>query len=230
MPSTSLDPLSLGAHDKRPKATCELVTGDNVDPNLLEKRQSQYEASDEESKKKECEKETSPSDPAAALKSDIFHRFSFLLTPLFALFKLFDRYWTLNQIFIFPISLYGCTNPLSCHLKTLLLILLLSRLLRLLVSLVILFIYFHLHHVLPHLTLAFLAVIVDSASVRVGAGRCPVSEWVVPTVQCLVSRPEWADSFMQLIQTGSKNQQHAVFCMICPTPSSRSSWLRECDN
>ena len=85
MPSTSLDPLSLGAHDKRPKATCELVAGDDVDSNLLKKRQSQYEASDEESKKKECEKETSPSDPAAALKSDIFHRFSFLLTPLFAL-------------------------------------------------------------------------------------------------------------------------------------------------
>ena len=95
MPSASLKPLSLGAHGKRPKATCELIAENNVDSNLLEKRQSQYEAGNEESKKKECEKETSPSDPAAALKSDICHpcvRFSFLLTLLFVPFKLFDRY------------------------------------------------------------------------------------------------------------------------------------------
>lgn len=44
---------------------------DDVESNLLEKGQSQYEAGNEESKEKEGEKETSPSDPAAALKSDI---------------------------------------------------------------------------------------------------------------------------------------------------------------
>ena len=69
MPSASLDPLSLGVHDKRPKATCELLAENNTDPNLLEKGQSQYEAGKEESEEKESEKETSPSDPAASLKS-----------------------------------------------------------------------------------------------------------------------------------------------------------------